>query len=564
MPYSTSKILKTLSLMVMMTMTLINASAQSYYTKSKKASDYFQKAQNLIHVDNVKALKYVDKALKLDTEFLNAILLKAELCQELNMDSTAMSSYERLFMIDSMAFPKSIISLSKLYTEYLYFDKSISCLIWYLSLDNQNEILRNIAEKQLILTEFRKSLVENPVSYNPENIGNIVNSHDDEFVNHYYANENKLVLTRKYQSDGITYENVFVSMMIDSIWTLPTSLFDNITHFGDVGAAAISHGDNAVYFSGCGWNDGRGSCDIYTMNYYDGKWSEPRNLDMINTSAWESQPCISYDGDELYFVRRDKTLGTSDIFMSKRDDDGCWMKPEKLVNVNTEGNEMAPFIHDDGKTLYFSSDTHLGMGGYDLFVSQRNDNGEWTMPKNLGYPLNTQADEINIVVSNDAVTAFISSEKDDGCGGYDIYKFDMDENFRPQYVELSLPSDEEYYADKLTRQESVVLNNIYFDFDSFELLPSSEKGIDLIVDMLNTYPELNIEIVGHTDDMGDADYNLVLSKKRADAVKTALINKGVMEDRIETRGLGASKPLVPNNSDKHRALNRRVEMKRIL
>ena len=225
---------------------------------------------------------------------------------------------------------------------------------------------------------------------------------------------------------------------------------------------------------------------------------------------------------------------------------------------------MAPFIHNDGKTLYFSSDTHLGMGGYDLFVSQRNDNGEWTMPKNLGYPLNTHADEINIVVSNDAVTAFISSEKDDGCGGYDIYKFDMDENFRPQYVELSLPSDEEYYADKLNRQESVVLNNIYFDFDSFELLPSSEKGIDLIVDMLNTYPELNIEIVGHTDDMGDADYNLVLSKKRADAVKTALINKGVMEDRIETRGLGASKPLVPNNSDKHRALNRRVEMKRIL
>ena len=300
------------------------------------------------------------------------------------------------------------------------------------------------------------------------------------------------------------------------------------------------------------------------MNYYDGKWSEPRNLDMINTSAWESQPCISYDGDELYFVRRDKTLGTSDIFMSKRDDDGCWMKPEKLVNVNTDGNEMAPFIHNDGKTLYFSSDTHLGMGGYDLFVSQRNDNGEWTTPKNLGYPLNTQADEINIVVSNDAVTAFISSEKDDGCGGYDIYKFDMDENFRPQYVELSLPSDEEYYADKLNRHESVVLNNIYFDFDSFELLPSSEKGIDMIVDMLNTYPELNIEIVGHTDDMGDADYNLVLSKKRADAVKTALINKGVMEDRIETRGLGASKPLVPNNSDKHRALNRRVEMKRIL
>ena len=536
--------------------------AQSYNSKSKKAVKCFQKAVKLFDNDKYKSLELADKALSLDENFTDALLLKAELCHELNDDTTALLSYERILEIDSMDFPKIAISLSKLYAEFLCFDNSIKILNWYLSLENQKKHLREIAEHQLILSEFQKSLVENPVNYNPINIGNVVNSSDDEYVNQFYVNDNKLIFTKKYKINDSHYdlfeENVFVSTLYDSVWIMPQLLLSNVNK---IGAANISYDDNKIYFSACA--DPYGSCDIYYVYYENGNWSQPINIRSINSSEWESQPCVSYDGKDLFFVRADKKLGTSDIFISHLNDNNEWSKPYCLDSViNTKGNEMAPFIHHDGKTLYFSSDTHLGMGGYDLFMSQRNDRGEWTKPQNLGYPLNTHADEINIVISNDASTAFISSDKDDG-KSYDIYRFDLDENFRPRPVELSLPSDEDLYAEKLNRQETIVLNNIYFDFDSSELSLSSETTVDLIVTMLNTYPDLKIEIIGHTDDMGDAYYNIVLSKKRADAVMEALINKGVSSDRIKTTGLGASKPLVPNDIDEYRTINRRVEIKKI-
>ena len=146
--------------------------AQSYNTSSSKAIKYFEKARQEFLCKNYdEALLNVDKALQKDDEFADAYLLKAELYLELNDDSLAMESYENIFKIDSMSFPKSSIVLSKLYSEYLQFDKSIRLLEWYLSLDGQSDKLRKLAEQQLHLAYFRKSLVENPVDYSPRNIG---------------------------------------------------------------------------------------------------------------------------------------------------------------------------------------------------------------------------------------------------------------------------------------------------------------------------------------------------------------------------------------------------------
>ncbi len=540
-------------------------SAQSYHTTSKKAIKYFEMARlEFLNDDYDESLIYIEKALKYDVDFTDAILLKAELGLELGDDSSAMASFERVFEVDSMSFPKSAISLSKLYSKHFLFEKSIDILNWYLSLDNQKEILRELAEKELELANFRKMLYENPVTYEPQNIGNTVNTSADEYVNQYYVAENKLIFTRRMISETNVDENVYVSTIIDSTFLLPKKLLNNIETYGDIGASNISADGNEIFFSACSWSDGMGSCDIYYINNIDGKWSEPINLKSVNTTEWESQACLSYDGRELFFVRSNKHLGTSDIYVSNRDDSGRWSEAYRLDSViNTEGNEMAPFLHHDGKTLFFSSDTHLGMGGFDLFVSYRNDNNEWSKPLNLGYPLNTEGDEINLVVSNDATTAFVSTNRSSGFGRYDIYEFVLDENFRPRFVEVEKHSDEEYYVTSLFKQESVALRNIYFDFDSSELSLSSDETIDLMVTILNTYTDLKIEIIGHTDDMGNDDYNVLLSKNRADAVKNALINKGISSDRIKTSGLGASKPLVPNVTDEYRALNRRVEMKRI-
>lgn len=556
-----TKILKQISICIIILFSTLPASAQSYNTSSKKAIKYFQKARQEFLHDNYKALQYAKKAQSYDENFTNAILLEAELYIELSMDSLAITAFEHLFETDSMAFPKSAISLSKLYSKHFQFDKSIDLLRWYLSLDNQKDNLRKLAEQELDLSIFRKSLIDNPVEYNPKNIGNTVNTSDDEYVNQYNVNDGKIIFTRRHYDEGIITENIYYTIMMDSVWLYPKLLLEEIDIYGNIGAANVSSDGNTIFFSGRSQSENTGSYDIYHVEFKNGKWSKPTNISSINTLEWESQPCISHDGKELYFVRGNKKLGTSDIYVSRLDENNNWSSGELLnSNINTNGNEMAPFIHHDGKSLYFSSDRHYGMGGYDLFLSRRNENGEWTKSVNLGYPVNTSGDEINIVISNDAQKALISAIRDEGYGAYDIYEFDLDEKFRPEAVEINIPSDEKFYAATMEKQGSVVLKNIYFEFDSAELSQSSEDGITSIFNYLNSYPDINILLEGHTDDMGNDDYNMTLSKERAESVKGALIERGISAERIKTKGCGSTQPLFPNNFDELRALNRRVSM----
>lgn len=198
---------------------------------------------------------------------------------------------------------------------------------------------------------------------------------------------------------------------------------------------------------------------------------------------------------------------------------------EKLNNnINTDGNEMAPFLHSDGNTLFFSSDGHVGMGGYDIFMSRRDSLGEWGMAHNMGYPLNTAGDEINMVVAADARQAFISSRREEGYGGYDIYAFELDDVLRPEPVDIDT-TIENLYKTALSRGDNAILQNIYFEFDSAVLDTSSMAGIDAIVRFLSSDPQMRILVIGHTDNIGEEEYNMSLSERRAAAVRDALIKK---------------------------------------
>ena len=531
--------------------------AQSYHTDSKKAVKNYESARQCFYEkDYDKALSLIDRSLSYDTDFTDALLLKAELLLEKKNETQAISAYEMLFSIDSMAFPRASFALAKLYMNVHRYNEAVNILEWFLTLKSQKEDYRAYAGRQLNVALFRKDLYQKPVTYDPQNIGSVVNTNSDEYVNQYYPLENKLVFTKRYQENGGLKENVFVSTMYDSIWSIPQILFDD---FEDVGAANISSDGNEIYFSASNWSIGKGSCDIYCVKFVDGKWTEPMNVTSINSSEWESQPCLTADGMQLYFVRSNRKK-TSDIYVVYRQDDGSWGEPERLnSNINTDGNEMAPFVHYDGQTLYFASDTRNGMGGYDLFMSRKDRNNEWSEAVNLGYPLNTEDDEINIVIAPDAKTAFISSKREGGNGAYDIYDFEIDEKFRPQPSEPCEQENPYLYA--LNANKSVSLKNIHFEFDRAELTADSYEGIMTLVDFLISYNEINVELIGHTDDMGDENYNISLSERRAENIRKALVDKGVSIERIKIKGCGATQPLFPNDSDKHRALNRRVEMR---
>ena len=188
-----------------------------------------------------------------------------------------------------------------------------------------------------------------------------------------------------------------------------------------------------MYFTACDRPGGMGSCDIYFSAFNDGKWSEPYNLrSPVNSSHWESQPSISADGKRLFFSgNRPGGMGGKDLWYSVMNDRNQWITPVNMGDkINTEGDEMSPFIHFDGKTLYFASDGKTGLGGFDIFMTRMNSDSTWSEPQNLGYPINTYNDEMGLVIESGGKKAYFSSIRDK-INSKDIFYFDLYESARP-------------------------------------------------------------------------------------------------------------------------------------
>ena len=179
--------------------------------------------------------------------------------------------------------------------------------------------------------------------------------------------------------------------------------------------------------------------DLYYSELIDGYWTEPKSLgDNINRpDSWESQPSLSSDGKILFFASdRPGSIGGSDIWFTRRNSDGTWRKPVNLGPViNTELDERSPFLHTDSKTLYFSSNGHDCIGGQDIFFSKLNENGTWSKPTNIGYPINSEGDDVNFFVSLDGKTGYFCSRKIEG-GDWNFYQFELYEDARPHTMAI--------------------------------------------------------------------------------------------------------------------------------
>ena len=456
-----------------------------------------------------------------------------------------------------MLFPPAAITLARIYDRQGSYKREMALLRWYQSKALGHAANDAAVAEMLEVAAFRDAAVSHPVSFVPESLGNQVNTSSDEYVNMLQFDGSQLLLTRKMDlGDGYQKEFLFATHWDGTAWGEARQLvFANSPEDVDFGAAFISADGRKLYMTGCGWQRDS-SCDLYVSEWDGNRWSMPRRLKgEINTSSWESQPCVSGDGRELYFVSRRN--GKADIYRCLRNADGTWSEPQNLgTPINTKGTEMAPFLHPDGHTLYFSSDKHVGMGGFDLFVSRRGEDGQWQEPVNLGFPINTSGDEINFFVAADGKTAFISSVREGGNGGFDIYTFELPEEIRSDSANYLSTVD----VVELSVGDAVVLQNIQFEFNSAELTLDSQLGIQMLTEFLKRNPELKVELAGHTDDVGNAQYNLKLSAERAEVVRKALIDNGIDENRLTAKGYGATKPLASNDSEEHRALNRRTEM----
>ncbi|MEZ4826084.1 MAG: OmpA family protein [Bacteroidia bacterium] len=290
---------------------------------------------------------------------------------------------------------------------------------------------------------FAAAAIQHPVSFSPVNLGENVNSVYEDYIPYMTADDRYLLfVSRRPESVGgynASYggysEDFFYCEYIDGQWTPAKNLGPPINTSLNEGASAITQDGKVIYYTACNQPDGFGDCDLYyAFRQEDGSWSKGINLGPnINTRNKETQPALSHDGKTLYFSSgRPEGLGMGDIWYSEYVD-GKWSEAQNMGEpINTAGHEDGPFIHADGLTLYFSSNFHPGFGQSDLFVSYKNTEGNWSEPKNLGYPINTSANETNLFVNTRGNRAMFTADREGGLGKTDIYEFVLDASIRPQ------------------------------------------------------------------------------------------------------------------------------------
>ncbi len=264
------------------------------------------------------------------------------------------------------------------------------------------------------------------------NLGPTINSKYTEHSPVFIKQTNTLIFTSRRPivgrvcipyDDGQYDENIFLSTYNPklNIWSKPKLWSQIDTIYNQ--ASCSYNPENQIFI----FYKDEASGNLYWTRYINSQWSIIHKFPRpINTNNEETHATITADGKILYFAAyRPNTIGEKDIWMSKLLPDGTWSRPINLgPTINTVGDEDAPFITPDGKHLYFSSTGHNSLGGYDIFVSEKDEYGSWGEAQNLGYPINTIYDDI-FFYPVDSATAYFASNRPGGYGHSDIYKVDF-------------------------------------------------------------------------------------------------------------------------------------------
>ena len=571
---------------------LIPAMMLNLQGQDKNFKGSFIEAEYYFHVaDYASALRYYENLLSIDPDNANLNFLCGYCLMKSGGDikriiilfekaiQSADPSYKDGSYKERNAPMDSYFLLGRAYHINNQFDRAIETYTQYSrGIDKKNFAEIEYVNAHIKACELGKSMINDPITVDIQPLGSNLEFNWDIF-NPVVSGNDSILIFLSDRNDRIT---LMMSEKKGNSWSNPLGINPQIGLSGNIHPVSLSYDGTELYIV---YND-YFNVDIYVSHHNGSRWSQAIKLNNnINTKYTESHASISREGTTLFFTSdRKGGIGGQDIYRAERISGDEWGDAVNLGHsVNTYYNEESPFITNQDQRLYFSSQGHNTMGGYDIFYCNKDVEGSWDIPKNIGYPVNSSDDDL-----------FFNPGWEDGHAFYAI-RSDNTEGFKNIYT-IRLPNKEELYAEESTldnEQQQVeatsdnlppdetekpavtfsslgiyyILNNILFDYNDYSINEEVMRDVERIYVLMRKYPEIGVELTGHSDARGSTEYNVKLSNKRAESVARYLTSNGIDSDRISIKAVGESYPVAINqyedgsDAPEGRDLNRHVSIK---
>lgn len=412
-------------------------------------------------------MTFLDQAIKMEPDYVDANFAYAmERVRTLIYENKPFKPVESYFLKVIEICPKyhsnPYYYLGFSYYEQEKWEESAKYLKEFLNFkdDDVNKFDKNFdgllseAKKMYKYAKLYGEIFKNPVPFDPNPVTGVCTP-NDEYLPIITADDEQILFTRKspyVSKDGIVGMSTDMEIELFSYskrdksgqFTKGSRMPYPFNKQGGQGGATMSIDNKHLYFTICKSEGGdQVNCDIYHSDLVNGEWTTIEKVEGINDPVyWDSQPSLASDGVTLYFASdRKGGRGGVDLYKTVKDKvTGMWSKPENLgPTINTPFDEKSPFIHSDFETMYFCSDGHPGVGGFDIFYSRKAEDGKWNEPKNIGVPINTVGDDLGFFVSTDGALGYFASNepnrtKGRSVGKYDLFSFELYKEARPQDV----------------------------------------------------------------------------------------------------------------------------------
>ena len=593
---------------------------------AQKKSRHMKKADQALTLERYSdAIKFYKKAYKKTKNRavkVEIIFKQAECYRMLGKIKQAANYYKRSI---KAKYPDVIVYLR--YADILRmsgdFDDAVIQYKKYMQL-NPNDVRGEMGMKSC---DFALKWKDIPTRYQVE-LMSVVNSRfsdfspafgNEDYSELYFTSTREGGLSSKLDSrTGESFSDVwFTKLNKKGIWSRPIVMTEPINTEGNEGSVYVNKRGTTMYLTQCRVEKKKDlGCGIYVSQRKGRTWGETQLIQVkVDSSTTIGHPALSDDENILIFSS-DLTggYGGKDLWISVKEKRNTWSDPINLGPlVNTPGDEMFPFITNDG-VIYFASNGHVGMGGFDIYKTSKDEYDAYTLPVNLKFPVNSSGDDFGMIIEKNGERGYFTSNRSGGRGGDDIYQFELPAlklsvqgivtdsktgailtNTRVELVgsngvtnEVMTDNTGKYsfkleplvsyeiianktgYLTKIVREttegiefsknfivdlnvdpikKEIILPLIKYDFNKYDLRPESLIDLDRLAEGLLDNPNVVVELKSHTDFVGSNAQNNKLSQQRADACVSYLISKGIEAERLLSKGMGEKEPFVIEEED---------------